>query len=53
MVTKVDAFKTTDGNLFENELDAYKHECQYMEKLFLPKRESYEDHIEYIKKFAQ
>lgn len=32
MVTKISAFKTTDGSIFESELDAYKHENMFLEK---------------------
>lgn len=32
MVTKIEAFKTTDGTLFIDELTAYKYECSYLEK---------------------
>ena len=32
MVTKISAFKTTDGSIFESELDAYKHENMCLEK---------------------
>ena len=47
MVTKVDAFMTTDGTLFISELEAYKHECSYLEKTrtTLPKYDRPHDFI--------
>jgi hypothetical protein len=33
MIKKIEAFKTSDGMLFTDELEAYKHECIYLDKI--------------------